>query len=314
MANAKWPIAFRCCVSLLLPLVFATDVHAQTLGGSVLDAVTGTAVAGVTIQAVDPRGVELGRVVSDSAGLFRILLPRADRYQLRAYHPAYATHTTEFVRLRRNEQIALELRLGPQVVTLAPLIVTARTRHAVSRLAEFYDRMERQRRIGLGRFITREEIENTSTTNVLTLLEREPDIQIFRSAPAPSAPLGASRQDLLRAALNVRKSGVSEVITINRRGGLGAGEGCRPMIYLDGMLLGRSDNVELSSFVDVDEIEGIELYRSGLETPGEMADACGSIGVWTRRSISNGNPFTWPRVRVALGFAAAAFLVEVLRN
>ncbi len=296
-----------CCALL----VITTNLAAQRLGGTVRDAATGAPVAGVTLTAIDAGGSAQGTVISDSTGTFHLILPRAERYQLRVEHVSYAAYTTDFARVRRGESIAVEIRMGRQVVELAPLVVVGRRRHPVSRLTEFHDRMARQQKLGLGRFITRADIEQTASIDVHAVLRREPSISIVRTTAAPSA-VGTNLQgppdpaDIFRAAANARRTGVSEVVTFNRRGGAG----CTPMIFLDGAPLGRAEFVQLTSFVSVDEIEGIEIYRSGLETPGELADGCGAIGVWTRRaSATQGNPFTWPRMARAAGFLAAGFVV-----
>lgn len=296
---------------ILFPLLgAAADVSAQALGGSAHDGNTGAPVGGAVVTALDAQGREHGTVVTDSLGVFHIPLRLPGRYQLRAQHAEYTNQLSGFIRVRRGESIAVDLRIGAPVTELAPLIVVARKRHPVSRLTEFYDRMERQKKIGLGRFITRADIAQTSSVDVHSVLEREPSVSIVRSAP-PRSSLGVDRTgppdplELLRTAANVRRTGVSEVIVIQRGGGA-----CTPMIFLDGMPLGSAEFVQLTSFVSTDEIEGIELYRSGMETPGELADACGAIGVWTRRAEGTpGNPFTWPRIAKAAGFLAGAVIV-----
>ena len=283
----------RCYASVSLAVVFmvlaAGPAAAQTLGGTVVDTTIGAAVPDAIVSVVDERGIVRGRMTSDSAGVFRFPLSAPGRYRLRAEHPQYALHSTTSIAVRRGEQIAVELRLGLQVTELAPLVVTARTRHPVNYLTQFYDRMDRQKKMGLGRFITREDIESTSTADVHTLLQREPSIMLLRVAP------GAA---------------IDEWLVLSRRGGLGASAFCSPMLYLNGMSLGRSSRIELSSFVSPDQIEGIEIYRSGLEAPGELTDACGAIAVWTRRVLDgDSNPFTWKRLAMAGGFVVLALLL-----
>lgn len=302
------------CALLTLLSLLPFPLHAQALSGYVLDEANGRPVTGVWVSAMDARGLVHGTVLSDSLGTFHIALPRADRYQLHTQHLDYASHTSDFIRVKRGESIAVEIRLGLQVVELAPVIVLGRRRQPVARLAEFYERMQRQKQMGLGRFITRGDIEQMSVLDVHAVLEREPSITIARVTPPPTAVrAGAagppSPLELLRAAAQVRRTGTSEIVTFNRRGG--GGSACTPLIYLDGLLLGRAEYVQLTSFVGVDEIEGIEIYRSGVETPGEMADGCGSLGVWTRRAAgeSQGNPFTWKKIGFASAFLAAGALV-----
>jgi hypothetical protein len=191
-----------------LPLTTA-NAAAQRLGGMVRDALTENAVPGASVTAIDARGVAHGTVISDSAGTFHFPLPRAEHYQLRVDHAEYASHTSNFIRVRRGESIAVELRLGRQVSELAPLIVIARRRHPVSRLAEFNDRMDRQKKIGLGRFITRADIEQSASIDVHAVLQREPSIAIVRVAPPPTllgsnAGAPPSPEQILRAAATAR--------------------------------------------------------------------------------------------------------------
>jgi hypothetical protein len=278
-------LRFLACTLPML-LLSPALLLAQSVGGNVIDALTRAPVAGVAVSVLDARGEVRGVILTEADGVFRLPLPASGSYQLRAQHQAYATTTTAALRVRRGEMIAVEIELGPQVVGLAPIVVTGRAREAPTHLNQFYDRLRRQQQLGLGRFVTRADLDNTATTNVHTVLQREHSVRLFE----------AGWHGMVR-----------EVVLIDRRGA----PPCAPMIYIDGMQFGRSDRTELSSMVTNDEIEGIEIYSGAAETPPELADPCGVIAVWTNRAVvggAGGNPFSLRRIAIAAGFLTLVLL------
>jgi hypothetical protein len=268
-------------MALFLALLLGAPaaLRGQSVSGHVIDGMTRAPVADVAVTVLDATGQARGTVLTDSAGVFRMPIPAAGRYQLRAQHAGHATWTSIAMQFRRGERVAVQIELGPNVVGLAPIHVTGRAREAPSHLDQFHDRVRRQRALGLGRFITREELDRTSTTDVQELLIREPSLRYFY--PAANDQVGVP-------------------IVLERRGGR-----CVPMLFMDGMPIGRTDRTELRTMVSTEEIEGIEIYRSAAEMPADLADECGVIAVWTRRAVVGqglGNPFTVRRVAIAAGF------------
>jgi hypothetical protein len=58
---------------------------------------------------------------------------------------------------------------------------------------------------------------------------------------------------------------------------------CVPQIYVDGM---RMRTCSIDDLVSPMDLKGMEVYRSAVEVPAELAgpgSSCGAIALWTRR-------------------------------
>jgi hypothetical protein len=257
------------CV-LAAMVILPTSAVGQVVAGQVVDAITGAPVAGVSIRALDAGGEEQAGVVADSAGRFAIPLSPG-LHAFRIEHLGYETLETEPIEMVRGERLQVEIRIGPRPLEMDALVVHARQ---LTRRSQFERRMEQHQRTGLGRFITREEIEQTPVIGVNELLAREMGLEI--------TTMDGSRVIMMR----------------------GRGRTCMPALYVDGMPITNDARIptDLSSFFhSPDQIEGIEIYRSPLAAPADLrTGGCGAIVVWTRMD-AGGRPFTWRR----LAFAAA---------
>jgi len=141
--------------------------------------------------------------------------------------------------------IALSAHPSPtaeSVVPLPPLNVEISRSDRIGRMRSYLQRSLS----GQGQFITRQDLE--------------------RFAPTRTT-------DILRPVLGLRvEDGVSggEYITSSR--------GCALPVFLDGLeISGLSPND-----IHPDDIEVIEVYRSGVETPSAFRSGCGALVIWTR--------------------------------
>lgn len=261
------------------------SAHAQAaVAGTVLDAASSAPVADVAVRAIDAAGRERLRVVSDSAGAFRIPLP-AGRYTFQVERIGYEALNTPVVDLRRGELVTVEIRLGVAPVAIEPLVIRSRVPRAIGGADIFRRRMARQQAMGQGRFITREDIEETSVVSVNDLLARVPSVRIM--------PL-------------VGRSGSVDAVVLDH-----AGRRCLPALYLDGVLVGWTGETDLRDFYQPDMLEGIEIYRSEVETPPELRrQGCGAVALWTRGA--RGHAFSLRRIGIAAGFVTAVLLVRGL--
>jgi hypothetical protein len=285
--SAFRPLLLVLAAAALSPLA----AHAQVLGGRVVSVETDAPIAGVAITVLDTNDVTRGRAVTDSAGAFRVPLIAAGRYRLHAQVLGYVIYLTGEIGVAANEMVVVELRLGEAAVPLEPLIVTARAPYIRDRLDEFRVRMQRQQRMGQGRFITASDIAREPAASFHDLVTRDASISVRRER----RPLGHE--------------------TLVMRGGR-RGE-CIPTLFLDGRRVGRSTEVDLNVFAAPEHIAGIEIYRSAADTPVELRsaldvasglDPCGVIGVWTRRDAAGG-PVTVRRALLGAGIVALILLL-----
>jgi hypothetical protein len=268
------------CAAVLLAL--ASPGTAQQVRGVAMDS-AGRPVAGVAVEIRARTGAVLPVVSTDSVGRFRFTLPGSGTYELRATRIGYAAiGPTELV-ADRGQDLEIVLRLGTNAIALAPVEVTVRAA-AMSRTEEVRNRIEWQRRIGVGSTLTREEIE-------------------ARAAPTLAALVG-SMSSRVRTVAPI--TGDETIMLASSRSEWGV---CIPYFYIDGV---RVDGSLETSFLLPEQLEAVELYHGGAQAPSEYigGSECGVVLFWTRSGVDAGAPgVSWKRI--ALGGAIAAFILFV---
>lgn len=280
------PLRFRLSVLLLaLSAMLAPSLGAQIVRGVVVDAETAAPVEGAGLWILDARGRPLGAgVVSGDSGLFAVQLPKPGTYRLRIARLGYAALTTDTLRVAAGEALSLRIALEQRAVALGAVQVTERTTlPGNGALAGF----ELRRLRGIGKFITRADIEQHAPLVFLDLIGDVPGVRIV------AVSQGRHIVKMVRAAPMLR--GVSRPVELNEVLGEDAGiiaeNDCPVIFYLDGVRLNNSsdrtlDKVEVIYRLPVELIEGVEIYRGASELPAEFggSDArCGVVVVWTRR-------------------------------
>lgn len=202
--------------------------------------------ARVSLDGGAPRGL------TDSAGELRITMLAAGSMvivvHLFGYRPDSSTVQLAAGRLDRV-QFALEAE--PISVAGVRVEVTGK-RDQLDFLRGFHERRDR----GIGYFLTREEIEESGTSDLSNLLHMVPGL---RTSPSQ---FGQSRMRSVRT-------------PITRQ--------CEIKVYLDGMKYRSPSDLP---GIPTSDIEGIEVYRGRSELPAEFADIdtnCGAIVIWSRR-------------------------------
>ncbi|HKJ92389.1 MAG TPA: TonB-dependent receptor [Longimicrobiales bacterium] len=252
---------------------------AQEIDGRVVDAATGEPIKQVNIQLLDEHGIARLQVVSGDSGGFKLPLPSPGWYRLRGDQLGYATVLSPQVQVGVGEVVQVELRMAVNPVELEPLVVKKRQVHDVGRLAEFYDRMDRNRKLGIGAFVTRDQIEMRHAGTAADYLREIPRVI-------------------------VRSHGGLQ--TVRFQGPQGA---CAPRIVMDGVEL--HGDAELNDVVAAGDLEGIEVYRGRAEMPAAYYDetGCGIIVAWTRRGTDEGHPFRWVNMGIWVVLAAGLYLL-----
>ncbi len=274
---------------VLAAALAAAPLNAQNIAGRVVDPEADTALSGVYLRLLDRTGASAASAYSGESGAFQLTAPRSGPWRLTAELLGYGTVTSEPLDLPAGDTITVRVRMVIEPLQMPePIIVTGRTRTNPD-LAEFERRRRGGERSGFGHFIYGEDLEHRG---------------------------GARATDLLRGVPGV---------TVSGSGGHGQGQvvrmrgGCVPAIYLNGsrinypMMQGRYAPIEsLDTYVDVDSIEGIEVYRGSMQPGGRFVDrsGCGLVLVWTKRGeYDPDSPFSWTKLIIGLGLAGALFLV-----
>lgn len=239
------------------PVMASAQIQPETrLAGRVLDNKTGQSIeaAEVYLLDLDNRQLDHGRTTSD--GRFEFLVHVVPAVRLRVQKPGFKDALTPPLHFESHAFYDVEIRLDADIILLAPLEVVARAAPLASPgLAGF----EFRRAKGVGRYITRQEIEQRRPGYVTDMLLSLPGIRLVSDGP-----------------------GHRRVITMGRRG-------CPSQLFVDGFLInppGGPVQLVLDDAVIPESIEGIEIYDGFSTIPAEFltpAAACGVIVVWTRR-------------------------------
>lgn len=221
--------------------------------GLVRDGRDGRGIGGVSIHLEGP---EERTAVTDSEGVFRFELLPPGTYAIRARHLAYEALEVEVEVVGDDRTTRVEIQLLAEAIALEPVVVEVEGRRPTfGPLAEVYDRVERQRLLGLGTILTRDDIENRVVGRV---------------------------SDLLRGMAGVRLAPGPDGNTVHMRRAASF-RGCPVQIYVDGMKVGTGSP---DLYVLPMEVEIIEVYRGAAQVPPEYSGSdaqCGVVAVWTRR-------------------------------
>jgi hypothetical protein len=240
----------RSALSILaLLLVAGSPAGAQTVSGRLLDGATGRPIASGTLALLNADSTVAASVATDTAGNFVLRAPSEGSYHLRGERLGYRTGVTPPLELESDDTLRVEFRLSVDAVELNPIKVMGYSRRPSGPLGGFYDRARRR---AFGTFVTREDIEDRKPIQTTDLLRTMPGVQL--------TPSRFGRYNVLL------------------RGG------CVPRVYLDGIPI-RMAGLTIDDLVHPNELEGIEVYRSSAEVPGEFSTSggCGAIALWTRR-------------------------------
>ncbi len=249
-------LALAALLSVPLSATLAAQVRPTSLaslGGRIVDAGSGKAVAGASVRVVGSDGI----AVTDREGTFILyalrpgqaiiqILFRGRPVEPRSVDLDAGRHTE--VRITLSVPRGEAAPAGPDpgsVLELEPLEVVVRREAPVGKLRGFYQRRE----IGLGTFITRDEIRARAPFQTSDLLRSLPGVFV-------------SRADFDRPRLRL------------------SGGRCEVDYFLDGV---PAYGLSIDD-ITPDDIDGIELYRGPAEVPiaYRQATTCAAVLIWTR--------------------------------
>ena len=239
--------------------------------GTVVDDATAAAVEGALVG-IGETGFE---AVTTHDGAFRLDGVPAGSVTLRVQHVAYGERTAR-IAVESGRVFDVELRLTPEPIevdTLAVRIVAERSLRLD--VSGFYERRRWMEALGLGHFMTRDEIERRRPLELSHLLGDVPRVDFIRACPSG------------RCAVPIVSGTASSCGNVKSRGDIG------PSLYVDGhhVRLAVGAAGAGARVLGIDEIArpadvaGIEVYTGLGDLPGEFADPnaqrCGAIVIWT---------------------------------
>lgn len=259
----------RSAAAVLVALAgLARGVSAQgapAVSGAVRDSATAEPVSMAELTLRDASGARLASTRSAPDGAYVLRVRRPGQYRVEVRHIGYARRVVGPLAVGPDGMV-VDVLVSPVARALDPLAVAAPA-PARGLLSGF----EHRRKLKLGTFFTREDIE------------RRPN---------------ATASDFLRMAGGVRvvgNGGRSTVIQMDRTASFHA---CQPVLYVDGMRMNRHDDPpERLQFVleglTAQTLEALEVYTGQAQVPGDFGgpDAvCGAIAAWTRTPAARARP------------------------
>jgi len=260
----------------------AAPAVGQTVRGTVRDRASGDVVEEMVVTLFDLEGVARSRYLTDNLGGFMLRAPVPGRYYLQSQRVGYAVTSTDTVALAEAQELDVLLLVDTQPVELEGVSTTVNRKMVVDSwlVADFYRRVA----TGRGRYVTRPDIERRSPGSLTDLLSSVPGVWLRRT--------GVGYNDVTITVRRIRLP--TDNIAMSMADTLGGGglfdmdmtsTECAPMFYLDGVPQRSLDG--MVNFIDPQQLEGVEVYRSRLETPPLYSDPaahCGAVLLWTRRA------------------------------
>ncbi|MBR9988811.1 MAG: carboxypeptidase regulatory-like domain-containing protein [Gemmatimonadetes bacterium] len=263
-ARGTWGRALL--VVLLCAAGLSQHVRAQAIRGTVYIAEEQRPVADVVIRITGEADFEVA-ATSRSDGSFLLLVPGAGRYFITAERIGLKTLDSTAIDVPARGAVEISVTMSAQAVELSGLVVVAQRRN-LSQTELIAERVQSARALGLGRTMTREEIEE-------------------RRAPHTAALINS-------AAPHVRiRRGPQDANTVFVRD-------CPLAVYVDGVLINRQPT-NVNFIVNPQDLLAVEVYR-GASQMRDYIDprGCGTVLLWTKRGEDqSGSPITWLRIGVA---------------
>lgn len=253
-------------------LAAPAPLPAQTVEGRVVDPGTGTGLAAVHLRLFDDEHRLAASAFSNDSGHFHITAPVPGQWRITGELLGYGHARSGLLQLAAADTVRVEIRMAIEPVRIdEPVVIIGEPAYGSPDIADFHRRRQRAQRGGVGYFIHGKTLERAAG----------PPTSLLRAVPGVT---------LVRA----RRGQVARM-----RGG------CIPALYVDGTHINAFNNAEsLDTYVDVQTIEGIEVYRGAQQPGGRFFDrgGCGLILVWTQHGAHDpDDPLDWKRLAVGLG-------------
>ena len=247
-------------------LLTAPPIAAQVLRGTVVDAHSKKAVDSVRVSASSATGATVGDTLTAGDGAFAFNVRGGGDYIVRARRAGYVTTVTQPVRVVSGSDATVQLRLKAAAApgdTLPEVTERVAVEQEVPYLAQvgFYDRMHR----GIGRFLTRAQLDKVRSDRLTDALRGMPGIQIVCNGAYCDAQAASATTMFTRGT-------------------------CQQTVALDGVVL-RSGGISgggdpVDQLLNPFNLAGVEVYSSSSGVPVQFKgylSPCGAIIAWSRR-------------------------------
>lgn len=210
------------------------------------------------------------RVVSNDSGVFRLDSVPNGRVKVQVRRVGFRPDSKR-VSLAQGDAKQVKFMLEGMLEELDAVVVTARE-GASGRLREFWAR----RMVGIGVFVTREEINRRHPPQTADLFQGVMGIRVItRSGNGESTRIVTGRQ----------------AVSAIPRGNSAASNQCSMQYYVDGIFMspGSFSVDDISPM----QIEAVEIFRGPSEVPARFRQretGCGLVVIWTREPPARSKP------------------------
>jgi len=272
------PTARLAVAGMLLCLAVAalpSQAAGQTISGTLMDLDTDQPISLGLVMMFTESGDSIGDTITDAAGRFSLSSPQPGSFILLAAALGYRETPAGVFELGEDGVLTVEYRLPAEPLPIDEIIVSLdrpALQHSLVRNG-FIRRLQQ----GMGVFITPHDIQESSALTTEMLLGGIPGVMV-----APMFTGGGMPRPDIGDHVRLRNS---------------TGSWCYPNVYLDGIRVHYDieEGLTLSQLVDLQSVEGIEVYRRPLETPPEYAtgqNECGVLVFWSRAGAARGERVT----------------------
>jgi hypothetical protein len=254
---------------ILVPLFPA---RSQSVAGQITQRPSGSSVAGVRLVLLDTNGSLKAAVVSDSVGRYAVQAPASGKYRMLAVAPGFDAVKVPEMFLEQGRTMTLDIKLSPAIAATATQLekVTISAERPVVSAPRSnphkYDEFLMRRKMGIGTFLTREQIEAKPVSQtpqifsqIAGLKVRQHGTEWYIQSQRCPARLGDGRQDE-----DMEQDNPS----------------LYPILFVDGF---RVRGLKFLTSISPTQIEAIEVYQGAAQLPADAkGNACAAIYVWLR--------------------------------
>lgn len=236
--------------------IASSDAAAQRVEGRVVDAATGAPVPSAMLRLRAMTGDTIWSTVADQSGRFVLRSREPGSFMVEAQSLGYVSSQVGPIRLEEDRATSVELRLSTGAVPLEGIRVVAQPRNPRLERIGFYSRQ----RSGFGVFMDRAAIERRADRGMRGLFQGRAGIRVMRTSRGRP--------------VIVLRGGVGS--------GMRAGSYCPARVLINGI---DAYDFDLEMDLNVDAIEGIEIFPGASSVPAEFGGArsmCGVVLFWLR--------------------------------
>jgi hypothetical protein len=260
-------LATRVAGSILVSLLIAPAALAQSISGTLVDSVKNEPVEGAEVILRGKGSAIASATRTDSAGRFLFKTSVAGSYTLSIHKVGFLPVESGALRLKPDSTVVVKLATAASRSTTLPTVeVTAPTARGPN--SRKYDQFLLRKSLGMGTFITREQIESRPSTQTYQLFQNIPGLKISQHGTQWSI-------QSQRCPARLPTAGPPPHLHKDIPG--------FPILFIDGF---RVRGLGTLNTIKPNEVEAIEVYQGAAQLPAEAkGNACAAIFIWLRQGL-----------------------------